>query len=56
MDKIAKTNLGVGSQPPEGHYVAACGHIRLVMKAYFDKIESNGISVMAAVLLVDNHV
>lgn len=40
---------------PEGRCVAACGDFGLVMKAYFDKMESNGISVMAAILLVDNH-
>ncbi|MDW9204627.1 ShET2/EspL2 family type III secretion system effector toxin [Escherichia coli] len=43
------------SSRPEGRYVAACGDFGLVMKAYFDKMESNGISVMAAILLVDNH-
>lgn len=43
------------SSRPEGRCVAACGDFGLVMKAYFDKMESNGISVMAAILLVDNH-
>lgn len=39
----------------EGRCVAACGDFGLVMKAYFDKMELNGISVMAAILLVDNY-
>ncbi|WP_137470902.1 ShET2/EspL2 family type III secretion system effector toxin, partial [Escherichia coli] len=34
---------------------AAWGDLGRLMKAYIDKMESNGNSVMAAILLVDNH-
>lgn len=53
--KCKNQTLALISSRPEGRCVAACGDFGLVMKAYFDKMESNGISVMAAILLVDNH-
>lgn len=53
--KCKNQTLALVSSRPEGRCVAACGDFGLVMKAYFDKMESNGISVMAAILLVDNH-
>lgn len=53
--KCKNQTLELVSSRPEGRCVAACGDFGLVMKAYFDKMESNGISVMAAILLVDNH-
>ncbi|WP_407907324.1 ShET2/EspL2 family type III secretion system effector toxin [Escherichia coli] len=53
--KCKNQTMALISSRPEGRCVAACGDFGLVMKAYFDKMESNGISVMAAILLVDIH-
>ncbi len=53
--KCKNQTLALISSRPEGRCVAACGDFGLVMKAYFDKMESNDLSVMAAILLVDNH-
>lgn len=55
QQKCKNQTLALISSRPEGRCVAACGDFGLVMKAYFDKMESNDLSVMAAILLVDNH-
>lgn len=53
--KCKNQTLALVSSRPKGRCVAACSNFKLVIKAYFNKIKSNSISVIAAILLVNNH-